>query len=182
MWNKDREYLYSRKSLFEKPIYDEALPSFIVNFSKTYLWNKKELEKIFKNDKGIWIIKDNKEAIKRGEVIQVYDVAETSYIKDECIKCLQYLFLGKRDYRKNLYNQKYIKRQYTRYKYQQIYLSANRKSKRNRKDILEIKQVYLNNDRNNRLKQEINIAVDLEARYWSPNPQQHKNIEKILKK
>lgn len=164
---------------------NNSLPYFVVDFSKSYDWNKRHIGKIFSNNNsskvpGIWIIEDSKEDIKSSEPSITYEVAQTKDILRECIACLKWLFLGKRDARKNIYSN-YCKKVYTRYKYQQIYLIASRKTKAHHPTRLIFRQVTIEPCNEYRLLKEMCIAINREAYFWSPDPTQYEMILNILK-
>lgn len=184
-------------NLLDENISQSFKTTFSINLNKGYRYNKNKIEKYFssfnkKYISGIWIIKDSsliESHIKRGESVTIYEVAETSSIKDEMIKDLQFIYLGKRDSRKNIY--KSVKRNtYSRFKYQQIYLDSKKKIKRNHDHIINFSILSINNDiipesnysfdKNSRLIFELIFSLITEPKYWSPNPFQRKILNQCV--
>lgn len=185
MNNKERENLYRMDELFDK-VDLGSIFSFHVDLTRSYNYNKKHLEnqfrEVFGNNiiSGVWIIEDIDDKVKKTEIVEVYEVCSSSNILAEMLRGLQFLYLGKRDARKDIYKN-FTRNTYTRYKYQQIYLKTKRKTKGNHDAGLSFRIVLNERDKIKRDSDEISIAISNKAVFWSPNKEQSKIINEKLK-
>lgn len=182
MYDRYRKYLYKNKNKFnlDYNMEDECI-SVEIDLSKSCAHNKKKIEKALPEKRlpGIWIIIDSSDSIKKNSTIETYEVLSTSDIKEEMIKDLQFIYLGIRDSRKNIYNN-FSRNVYRRYKYQQIYKTIKAKTKRGHAPTLVFKHIITEPIKDKREDVELKIALDLEAVWWSSNPKQSKYIQKVL--
>ena len=164
MYNVNRESFYNSKEYkcsIKKQFIDNAKqPMIKIDFSHSCDWNIKRIEESMPMYPGVWIITDNN---------NYYEVASTYNIQKEAIEACKWLFLGKRDVRKNIYKS-YTRQVYTRYKYQQIY----KKSGPNHKIIFKV--IFLEPNKEIRDNLEIDVAYITRAMYWSPSYDQSKVI------
>lgn len=183
MLEKHRLYIYKNRDKFDLNYFeDKSLPYLEIDLSKSYATNKKKIEKIFGNKRkpGIWIIEDSNSNIKKNEYCVVYEVAQTSWIQNEMIKDLQFIYLGIRDSKKNIYA-RFKQNVYRRYKYQQIYKEIKRKTKKGHTPKIVFRQIVEESDSKKREEIEIKVALSKRAVWWSPNQAQNKFIWSKIK-
>lgn len=120
--------------------------------------------KYLKSSGAVWCLFNEVD----GKIV-CYDVCETSSVCQEMIDYYQYLTVAKRDVRKNIYKS-FKRKVYTRYKTQQIYKSLPKNKK------VKFGVICYSNDKEARLKVEMEAAAVLKATWWSPNPVQNKII------
>lgn len=189
MNNDERSFIYDNSDKFNR-VSNDSIFEYSVDFTKSYKANKKMLENnfdIFTKDSnipdkvpGVWIIEDYYDKVKKTDIKEIYEVCCTSDIVKEMLRGVQFLFLGKRDSRKDIYKN-FRNNTYTRYKYQQIYLRMKRKLKSNHNPELCFKIVNIDDSKECREKCEMSIAIHGKATFWSPNSDQLKIINRSIK-
>lgn len=183
MYDTYRKFIYKNKNKFNLDYrIDEDVVYIVIDLDKSYAYNKKQIDKAFlrfgERVPGVWVICDNEPSIKGGK-IEYYEVLSTADMHDEMLKDLQFIYLGIRDAKKNIYNN-FRRNVYRRYKYQQIYKRVKLKTQKPHHTVLIFKQVVFEPVRENRENIELKVALDKEAVWWSSNPHQARYIQRII--